>query len=52
MLTKLLRDAFGGNSKTTMICTVSPGEQYRQQTIQTLNYAAKARTVVNKPCIA
>lgn len=49
ILTKLLRDAFGGNSKTTMICTIGPCEAYRLQTIQTLHYAAKARHVMNKP---
>jgi hypothetical protein len=49
VLTKLLRDAFGGNSKTTMICTIGPCEAYRAQTIQTLHYAAKARRVLNKP---
>ncbi|KPA80445.1 putative kinesin [Leptomonas pyrrhocoris] len=49
VLTKLLRDAFGGNSKTTMICTIGPCEAYRSQTIQTLHYAAKARRVMNKP---
>ncbi|KEG14414.1 putative Unc104-like kinesin [Trypanosoma grayi] len=48
-LTKILKDAFGGNSKTTMICTISPTEAYRQQTIQTLMYGSKARRVVNKP---
>ncbi|KAG5490454.1 hypothetical protein JKF63_00574 [Porcisia hertigi] len=49
VLTKLLRDAFGGNSKTTMVCTVSPCEAQRAQTAQTLHYAAKARHVLNKP---
>ncbi|CAJ1030829.1 putative Kinesin motor domain/Microtubule binding [Leishmania utingensis] len=49
VLTKLLRDAFGGNSKTTMICTIGPCEAQRVQTVQTLHYAAKARHVMNKP---
>ncbi|KAH9599135.1 Kinesin motor domain [Trypanosoma melophagium] len=48
-LTKILKDAFGGNSKTTMICTISPAEAHRGQTIQTLQYGSKARRVVNKP---
>ncbi|ORC90166.1 putative Unc104-like kinesin [Trypanosoma theileri] len=48
-LTKILKDAFGGNSKTTMICTISPTEAQRGQTIQTLQYGSKARRVVNKP---
>ncbi|CBZ23930.1 putative kinesin [Leishmania mexicana MHOM/GT/2001/U1103] len=49
VLTKLLRDAFGGNSKTTMVCTISPCEAQHLQTVQTLHYAAKARHVLNKP---
>lgn len=49
VLTKLLRDAFGGNSKTTMVCTIGPCEAHRAQTTQTLHYAAKARRVLNKP---
>ncbi|KAG5474048.1 hypothetical protein CUR178_04159 [Leishmania enriettii] len=49
VLTKLLRDAFGGNSKTTMICTISPCDAQRSQTLQTLHYAAKARHVMNRP---
>lgn len=49
VLTKILRDAFGGNSKTTMVCTISPCEKQRSQTAQTLHYAAKARHVLNRP---
>ncbi|KAG5473762.1 hypothetical protein LSCM1_04392 [Leishmania martiniquensis] len=49
VLTKLLRDAFGGNSKTTMICTIGPCEAQRSQTLQTLHYAAKASHVMNRP---
>ncbi|KAK7200024.1 kinesin [Novymonas esmeraldas] len=49
VLTKLLRDAFGGNSKTTMICTIAPCEAHRCHTVQTLHYAAKARHVMNRP---
>lgn len=51
-LTKILRDAFGGDSKTTLIATVVPFASARQETIQTLNYAATARCVVNRPRLA
>nr|CCC47259.1 putative kinesin [Trypanosoma vivax Y486] len=50
-LTKILKDAFGGNCKTTMICTISPTEATRSYTIHTLNYGMKARHVVNRPQI-
>ncbi|CBH10213.1 kinesin, putative [Trypanosoma brucei gambiense DAL972] len=49
-LTKILKDAFGGNSKTTMICTIAPTEAQRVHTVQTLQYGLKARRIVNKPC--
>ncbi|RNF03225.1 putative Unc104-like kinesin [Trypanosoma conorhini] len=48
-LTKILKDAFGGNSKTTMICTVAPAKAHRSETVQTLQYGARARHVVNRP---
>ncbi|PWV18609.1 putative kinesin protein [Trypanosoma cruzi] len=48
-LTKILKEAFGGNSKTTMICTVAPSQTHRSETLQTLQYASKARFVMNKP---
>ncbi|ESS67045.1 Unc104-like kinesin [Trypanosoma cruzi Dm28c] len=48
-LTKILKEAFGGNSKTTMICTVAPSQAHRSETLQTLQYASKARCVMNKP---
>ncbi|EKF29717.1 Unc104-like kinesin, putative [Trypanosoma cruzi marinkellei] len=48
-LTKILKEAFGGNSKTTMICTVAPSATHRSETLQTLQYASKARCVMNKP---
>lgn len=51
-LTKLLRDAFGGNSKTSLIATVVPFHSHRHQTVQTLQYAAKARRVVNRPQVS
>jgi len=37
-LTKLLKNALGGNSKTTMIATISPAEENHDQTLSTLRY--------------
>lgn len=47
VLTYLLREALGGNSKTTMIATVRPNHQYQEETLSTLRYATQARRVVN-----
>ena len=50
-LTQLLKDSFGGNSKTTMIATVGPSAQYEASTRSTLQYATRARKIVNKPTV-
>eukprot|EP01064_Diplonema_japonicum_P032594 TRINITY_DN6168_c0_g1_i1.p1 TRINITY_DN6168_c0_g1~~TRINITY_DN6168_c0_g1_i1.p1 ORF type:complete len:455 (+),score=112.86 TRINITY_DN6168_c0_g1_i1:478-1842(+) len=47
MLTWILSDSLGGNSKTTMIATVSPSPDNIEETISTLRYAVKARSIVN-----
>uniref|UniRef100_A0A6G1SMN8 Kinesin-like protein n=1 Tax=Aceria tosichella TaxID=561515 RepID=A0A6G1SMN8_9ACAR len=47
VLTWLLKESLGGNSKTTMIATVSPANIHQEETLTTLRYAATARRVVN-----
>eukprot|EP01062_Namystynia_karyoxenos_P008993 TRINITY_DN13175_c1_g1_i2.p1 TRINITY_DN13175_c1_g1~~TRINITY_DN13175_c1_g1_i2.p1 ORF type:complete len:1117 (+),score=358.14 TRINITY_DN13175_c1_g1_i2:78-3353(+) len=47
LLTWVLSESLGGNSKTTMIATVSPHESNREDTMNTLRYAFKAKDVVN-----
>uniref|UniRef100_A0A8C6TQW3 Kinesin-like protein n=1 Tax=Neogobius melanostomus TaxID=47308 RepID=A0A8C6TQW3_9GOBI len=49
VLTWLLKDSLGGNSKTIMIATVSPSINSYNETLSTLRYAAHARNIVNKP---
>eukprot|EP00667_Euglena_gracilis_P005678 EG_transcript_5719 len=51
LLTWLLADSFGGNSKTTMIATVSPALSNASETLSTLRYASRARKIVNKAVI-
>jgi hypothetical protein len=38
-LTKILCNALGGNSKTLMICAVSPSSDNWEETLSTLRYA-------------
>ena len=38
-LTRLLKDSLGGNCKTVMIATISPGETQFEETVNTLKYA-------------
>uniref|UniRef100_A0A1E1XLW9 Putative kinesin-like protein n=3 Tax=Amblyomma TaxID=6942 RepID=A0A1E1XLW9_AMBSC len=51
VLTWLLRDSLGGNSKTIMIATVSPAECNYGETLSTLRYANRAKNIINKPTI-
>ena len=48
-LTRLLRDALGGKSKTCIIATVSPASHSAEETLQTLEYAHRAKSIKNKP---
>ena len=44
-LTRLLSQALGGNSLTTIICTVSPASLNYYQTLSTLRFATRAKSV-------
>jgi len=48
-LTRILQDSLGGNSRTSMIACVSPAESNFDETLNTLNYASRARKIKNKP---
>jgi peptidoglycan hydrolase CwlO-like protein len=47
VLTFLLSEALGGNSKTTMIATISPDTDNLTETLSTLRYAATAKKITN-----
>uniref|UniRef100_A0A4W3I710 Kinesin-like protein n=1 Tax=Callorhinchus milii TaxID=7868 RepID=A0A4W3I710_CALMI len=47
VLTWLLKDSIGGNSKTAMIATVSPSASNVEETLSTLRYAKRARQIIN-----
>ncbi|XP_021097565.1 stAR-related lipid transfer protein 9 isoform X3 [Heterocephalus glaber] len=51
VLTWLLKDSLGGNSKTIMVATVSPAHTSYRETMSTLRYASNAKNIVNKPCV-
>eukprot|EP01062_Namystynia_karyoxenos_P027732 TRINITY_DN211_c1_g4_i3.p1 TRINITY_DN211_c1_g4~~TRINITY_DN211_c1_g4_i3.p1 ORF type:complete len:1099 (+),score=419.49 TRINITY_DN211_c1_g4_i3:82-3378(+) len=46
MLTWVLKDSLGGNSKTVMIAAISPHLSNLDDTINTLRYALKAKSIV------
>ena len=46
-LTRLLRDSLGGNCCTVMMACVSPSEKNLDESVNTLRYAERARTITN-----
>ncbi|XP_065661874.1 kinesin-like protein KIF16B isoform X4 [Hydra vulgaris] len=51
VLTWLLKDSLGGNSRTIMIATVSPADSSYNETLSTLKYASQTRKIINRPVI-
>ena len=55
VLTMLLKNALGGNSKTTMVATISPALENYEQTLSTLKYGkiiyviARSYPFINQP---
>lgn len=43
-----LQENLGGNSKTVMLATISPASLHADETLATLRYACKARSIVNR----
>jgi kinesin family member 11 len=48
-LTRLLRESLGGKAKTCIIATVSPSVHCLEETLVTLDYASRAKSIRNKP---
>ncbi|XP_022096097.1 kinesin-like protein KIF28P isoform X3 [Acanthaster planci] len=51
VLTKLLQNALGGNSKTIMIAALSPADINHDETLSTLRYADRAKKIKNKAVV-
>jgi len=51
MLTWILSDSLGGNSKTLMLATISPAAANYAESLSTLRYAARARKVQNRAVV-
>ncbi|KAL4868098.1 hypothetical protein BDV12DRAFT_108182 [Aspergillus spectabilis] len=50
-LTRLLQDSLGGNAYTYMIACVTPAEFHLSETLNTVQYAQRARAIQSKPRI-
>ena len=46
-LTLILKDSLGGSSKTTLLCTASRLKRHTEESIQTLYFASRAKTIKN-----
>lgn len=48
-LTRVLQDSLGGNSKTALIITCSPSPYNESETMSTLRFGLRAKSIKNKP---
>ena len=46
-LTRLLQDSLGGNTKTTLLVNLSPADDNIDESVSTLNFAKRAKTIKN-----
>jgi len=51
VLTKLLQNALGGNSRTVMISAISPSSMNYEETISTLRFADRAKQIKTKATV-
>ncbi len=50
-LTWLLKDSLGGNAKTIMLATISPNTVHQEETVSTLRYAERAKSIQNRAVV-
>ena len=48
-LTRLLQDSLGGKTRTSIVATISPAQCNLEETLSTLDYANRAKNILNKP---
>ena len=50
-LTRILQPALGGNSKTAIVCAMTPAQSHCEESHSTLKFAQRAKRVVNKATV-
>ncbi|QCE01788.1 kinesin family member 15 [Vigna unguiculata] len=50
-LTRLLQESLGGNAKLSLICSISPDNKNTGETLRTLRFGQRVRTIRNEPVI-
>ncbi|KAJ3602523.1 hypothetical protein NHX12_030276 [Muraenolepis orangiensis] len=48
-LTRLLQDSLGGNTRTLMVACLSPADNNYEESLSTLRYADRAKSIRNQP---
>eukprot|EP00163_Fabomonas_tropica_P003278 TRINITY_DN1275_c0_g1_i9.p1 TRINITY_DN1275_c0_g1~~TRINITY_DN1275_c0_g1_i9.p1 ORF type:complete len:131 (+),score=42.07 TRINITY_DN1275_c0_g1_i9:117-509(+) len=46
-LTRLLQSSLGGNSRTCVVCAMTPALQHVDESVSTLRFATRAKKIVN-----
>ncbi|EGD74148.1 cenpe protein [Salpingoeca rosetta] len=46
-LTRILQNSLGGNARTAIICTITPASLHVDESISTLKFASRAKTIKN-----
>lgn len=50
-LTRLLQESLGGKAKTCIIATLSPSQSAAEESMSTLDYAYRAKSIKNQPTV-
>ncbi|KAJ3234908.1 hypothetical protein HDU81_001051 [Chytriomyces hyalinus] len=50
-ITRILQPSLGGNARTLIIATVTPSSGFVDETISTLQFASRAKSIRNKPIV-
>ncbi|CAN4102651.1 unnamed protein product [Withania somnifera] len=50
-LTHLMRESLGGNAKLWVICTISPENRHKSETVSTLRFGKRVKLIPNEPLV-
>ena len=50
-MTRILQPSLGGNSRTAIICTITPDDEFYEETVGTLKFGSRAKTIKNRPVV-
>lgn len=48
-LTRILQSSLSGNTNTAIICAMTPASDFLEETISTLKFASRAKTITTRP---